>query len=156
MQKIVRKYDRPEKWEVKIPFDKVGEEKEWVGIIDARREGEYELLVVTDHMVKGTKGRITVRVVVGKESKVRIKGKIEIEKGAQETDTFLEFRVLTLDKSARVRIEPELEIEADNVIASHAASVGPVDSEQILYLRSKGLGEIQAKKIIVEGFLMIQ
>ena len=62
MRKIVKKYSKPGKWKVVILFEKRGEEKEWEGIIDARGEGEYELLVVADHRVGETRGRVTVKV----------------------------------------------------------------------------------------------
>lgn len=155
MSKIIKKYDRPGKWEAIIPFDKVGDDKEWVGIIDARSPGEYELRVVADHKVRGTKGRITVRAVAGKGANVKIAGMIKIRKEAQETDDFLELRVLTIDKTARAVADPELEIEANDVKASHAASVGQVDIEQILYLMSRGLDEDMAKEQIVNGWLSV-
>lgn len=153
MSKIVKRYDQPGKWEVTIPFEKVGEEKNWRGIVDARKPGEYELRVVADHQVQQTKGKITVRAVVGKGARVKVYGMIKIRKEAQETDDFLELRVLMLDKTAMAVAEPELEIEANNVKASHAASVGPVDPEQILYLMSRGLSERQAKDEVIKGWL---
>lgn len=156
MRKIVKKYSEPGKWEVIIPFEKVGEEMEWVGIVDARDPGEYELRVVADHGVERTKGRITVRVVAGAGANVKVFGMIKIRKEAQETDDFLELRVLTLDKTAQAVVEPELEIEANNVKASHAASVGQVDSEQILYLMSRGLTKELAQDEIISGFLGVK
>lgn len=153
MRKIVKRYDKPGKWEVVIPFEKEGDEISWLGVIDAREPGEYELRVVADHVAQKTKGRITVKAVAGAGARVKITGMIKIRKEAQETDDFLELRVLTLDKTARAIAEPELEIEANNVKASHAASVGQVDKEQILYLMSRGLSEEIAKEQIVTGFL---
>ncbi|MFH1244242.1 MAG: SufD family Fe-S cluster assembly protein [bacterium] len=153
MKKIIMKYDKPGKWEVMIPFEKVGEEREWVGIVDARGAGEYELRVTADHKARGTKGRITVRAVVGEGAVVGIIGMVKIRKEAQATDDFLELRVLTLDEAARATAEPRLEIEANNVKASHAASIGPIDKEQILYLMSRGLDVEQARSEVVEGWL---
>jgi Fe-S cluster assembly protein SufD len=155
MTKIIKKYSEPGKWEVVIPFEKEGEELTWIGIVDARQPGEYELRVVADHKVEKTKGRITVRAVAGAGAHVKITGMIKIRKEAQETDDYLELRVLTLDKTVRAVAEPELEIEANNVKASHGASVGPVDKEQILYLMSRGMSQNQAMKEIIGGFLMI-
>lgn len=152
--KIVKKYNQPGKWEVIIPFDKLGEEKEWIGIVEARVAGDYELTVIADHRVAKTRGRITVRAVAGEHTHVTLKGVIKIRKEAQETDDFLELRVLMLDKTARAIAEPELEIEANNVKASHAASVGQVDKEQLLYLMSKGLSRESAQAAIIEGFLV--
>ena len=153
MSRIVKKYSKPGRWEVTIPFEKVGESIEWVRVIDARESGEYELKVVADHKVEGTKGRITVRAVAGKNAHVKVFGMIKIRKEAQNTDNYLELRVLTLDKTSRAVAEPELEIEANNVKASHGASVGPVDKEQLLYLKSRGLDEEQAIEEIITGWL---
>lgn len=136
-----------------IEFDRVGQDVEWLGILDARAKGEYELTVVAQHSVPGTRGRVTVRVVVGAGAKVKIKGIIRIAKEAQETDDFLELRVLTLDKTALATADPELEIEANKVKASHAASVGPIDPEQTLYLMSRGLDRDEAEHQIIEGWL---
>lgn len=153
MINITKKYDKPGKWEVVIPFDKVGMELEWVGIVDARAEGEYELTVIASHTVPGTKGRVTVRAVCGEKSNVKLKGIIRIAKEAQETNDFLELRVLTLGATSRATAEPELEILANNVVASHGASVGGVDPQQRLYLESRGLARKEAEEQIVRGWL---
>ena len=153
MSNFVKRYDKPGKWEVVIPFEKAGESIEWFGIVDAREPGEYELRVVADHRVERTKGRITVRAVVGKDARVKVFGMIKIRKEAQDTDNYLELRVLTLDKDALAVAEPELEIEANNVKASHGASVGPVNKDQMQYLYSRGLNEQKAMDLIVSGWL---
>lgn len=153
MTQSVSRYSEPGKWEVLIPFEKVGEERNWLGIVDARQPGEYELRVTADHMVAQTTGRITIRAVVGAGARVILKGMIKIRKDAQQTDDFLELRALTLDKTARAIADPELEIEANNVKASHSASVGQVDEDQILYLMSRGLSRVLAQTEIVNGWL---
>lgn len=151
--KKIQKYDQPGKYEVTIPFAKVGEKSEWVFILDGRAPGEYELRVVAEHTAPDTEGRVTMRAVAGKGSLVKLFGMIKIGKRAQRTNDFLELRILTLDKSARGVVVPELEIEANNVKASHAASVGQVDGEQLQYLMSRGLKKAEAEDLIVEGFL---
>ncbi len=153
MKKIIEKYNKAGKWEVVVPFEKEGEEIIWMGIIDAREPGEYELRVVADHRVADTKGRITVKAVAGKDTHVKVFGMIKIRKEAQNTDDYLELRVLTLDKSARAVAEPELEIEANNVRASHGASVGQVDKEQIRYMMSRGIDKKEAVNQVVDGYL---
>jgi Fe-S cluster assembly protein SufD len=155
MNTITKKYDEPGKWDVLVRFEKEGEEKEWVGVVDARKTGTYELRVTADHLVKRTKGKITVKAVVGAGVTINIYGLIKIRKEAQETDNFLELRVLTLDQTARITVEPELEIEANNVKASHAASLGKVDAAQILYLMSRGLSKDDASAEIVNGWLTV-
>ncbi len=147
------KFDKPGKYEILIPFDKEGETKTWTGIVDARAGGEYEVRVVADHKAENTSGRITLKGVAGARATVKLYGMIRIRKEAQMTDDYLELRVLCLDPTARAVAEPELEIEANNVKASHGATVGPVDPEQILYLMSRGISKIESERVIVEGFL---
>ena len=62
-------------------------------------------------------------------------------------------KILLLDKKSGATAEPELEIEANRVKASHSASVGKIDDEQLFYLRSRGIEETKAKNIIVNGFI---
>jgi Fe-S cluster assembly protein SufD len=96
---------------------------------------------------------MTIKAVVGKGARVKIKGLVKIGKSAQETDEYLELRVLMLDKTTVATVEPELEIEANNVKAGHGASVGKVDREQLLYLMSRGISKDTAEAQIVNGWL---
>lgn len=153
MTKTIKKYSNPGKWEKTITLENVGEDREWLGIIDAREPGRYELSVVAEHRAPQTKGRIIVKAVVAKGANVAVAGMIKICNKAQETDSFLELRVLMLDKTAKASVDPKLEIEANNVKAGHAATVGEIDSEQVLYLMSRGLDENQARQEIIKGWL---
>lgn len=154
--KTIQKYNQPGKYEITILFEREGEKKEWVGVVDARQPGEYEVRVIADHKAKETEGKITIRAVAGAGANVRLYGLIKIHKEAQHTNDFLELRVLTLDKTARGVAEPVLEIEANDVKASHAASVGSVNAEQLLYLMSRGLAKTAAEAEIVKGWLVVE
>ena len=59
---------------------------------------------------------------------------------------------LVLSEGARADAIPKLDVENNEVSASHGATVGQVDPEQLFYLRSRGFSEIAAKRLIVEGF----
>lgn len=59
---------------------------------------------------------------------------------------------LVLSESARADAIPKLDVENNDVSASHGATVGQVDPEQLFYLRSRGLDELAGKRVIVEGF----
>ena len=78
---------------------------------------------------------------------------IRVDPGAQQTDAFQESRNLLLSKSAHADAIPGLEIEANDVRCTHAAAVAQIDPEQLHYLRSHGLPDDQAKRLIIEGFL---
>jgi len=147
--------NKPGIHEIKLQLSKIGEKLEWLGIIDAREAGEYELNLVMTHLTPETFGRVTIKGVAENGARVKIKGLIRIEKDAQNTDSFLSMKILLLDKISGATAEPELEILANRVKASHSASVGKIDEEQMFYLKSRGISEEEAKKIIVNGFINI-
>jgi Fe-S cluster assembly protein SufD len=146
---------KPGKHEINLQLNKEGEKLEWLGIIDARAKGEYELNLVMTHLVPGTFGRVMIKGVAENGARIKIKGLVRIEKPAQNTDSFLSMKVLLLDKKSAATAEPVLEILANRVKASHAASVGKVDEEQKFYLKSRGIDEAEAKNLIINGFLNI-
>jgi Fe-S cluster assembly protein SufD len=59
---------------------------------------------------------------------------------------------LLLSDGARADSLPGLEIDADDLKCSHGATSGTLDEEQLFYLRSRGLGLVEAKQLVVTGF----
>ena len=112
-----------------------------------------EILTETNHKAGNTHADTIVHGVMKDESKAEIKGMIRIEKKTQRVTDFLTEKVLLLSDRAAAIAEPSLEIETNEVRASHAATVAPIDKEQILYLQTRGLSKKQAEKLIVDGFL---
>ncbi|NIT04532.1 hypothetical protein GTO10_06595 [Candidatus Saccharibacteria bacterium] len=138
---------------IEVPLAKEGEAEELVVVFAARGKDVVDLDLSTVHTAPSTKGRIIVRGVVFDDASARIKGLIRMEKKAIKSDDFFEGRALVFGKGAKVETFPYLEIEADDVRASHAATVGVVDEEQLFYLTSRGISEKQARDLIVGGFL---
>ncbi|MCL4511975.1 MAG: Fe-S cluster assembly protein SufD [Bacteroidetes bacterium] len=79
-------------------------------------------------------------------------GKIMVRKGAQQTNSYQENRNIILSDEAKVDTKPQLEIFADDVKCSHGATVGQLSKESMFYLRSRGIGEEQAKSILIYAF----
>lgn len=76
-----------------------------------------------------------------------------IDDGAFHAEAFQRGTTLLLDPNARAYCIPQLHVLEENVDgAGHAATVGQVDADQLFYLRSRGLTESQAKKLMVAGF----
>jgi Fe-S cluster assembly protein SufD len=74
--------------------------------------------------------------------------------GAKNADANQENRNLLLSKTARADSDPVLEILTSNVIrASHGATAGPVDEEQLFYLQSRGIPRPAAEAMLVWAFL---
>ena len=79
-------------------------------------------------------------------------GKVMVRPGAQQTDSAQSSRNLLLSAKARVDTLPQLEIFADDVKCTHGATVGQLDSEEVFYLRSRGLSEAAARNLLTYAF----
>ncbi len=107
------------------------------------------------HDALRTVSRVNTRGIVGKGKHVLSHAKVIIPKHAQLSDSFVSQHFLLLDESAQAEALPSLEIEADEVKASHAATISPLDEEKLFYLTSRGLSTNEARKLIIEGFLKL-
>jgi Fe-S cluster assembly protein SufD len=85
-------------------------------------------------------------------SRSSFEGKILVRQAAQKTQAFQSNHNLLLSDRAHADSKPNLEIFADDVKASHGATVGQLDKEQLFYLKSRGFSESKAKELLVYGF----
>ncbi len=106
-----------------------------------------------EHAAEDTVSDLAFRGVLADRATAVWRGMIRVDPGAQRTDAFQESRNLLLSTDAHADAIPGLEIEADDVRCTHAAAVAQVDPEQLYYLRSHGLGDGDAKRLVIEGFL---
>jgi Fe-S cluster assembly protein SufD len=80
------------------------------------------------------------------------RGLIKVYPKAQRTDAYQTNRNLILSRSAEATSLPNLEIEADDVRCSHAATVGQLDEEELFYIMSRGIARRDAERLVVFGF----
>jgi len=79
-------------------------------------------------------------------------GRIVVDKDAPKTVAYQRSSNIVLHSKAKMNIRPQLEIYADDVKCSHGATVGQLDAEALFYLRSRGIGETEAKKTLLQAF----
>ena len=128
---------------------------------DARVTGAYathgrqhiDFDTTQEHAAPNTTSDLAFRGVLQGRSTAVWKGNIIVDPGAQKTDAFQESRNLLISKRAHADAIPGLEIQANDVRCTHAAAVAQVDPEQLFYLRSHGLDDGIAKRLVIEGFL---
>ncbi|HEY9897722.1 MAG TPA: Fe-S cluster assembly protein SufD [Pantanalinema sp.] len=99
----------------------------------------------------GTSNQVHKCIVAGSARAV-FNGKILVRKDAQQTNSAQSSRNLLLSPRARVDAKPQLEIFADDVKCAHGATVGQLDPEEVFYLQSRGLGEADARSLLVYAF----
>ncbi|MGH9734770.1 MAG: Fe-S cluster assembly protein SufD [Candidatus Acidiferrales bacterium] len=79
-------------------------------------------------------------------------GRIIVHKDAQKTDAKQTNRNLLLSDDAQIDTKPQLEIYADDVKCTHGATIGQIDESALFYLRSRGIDEISARKLLLLAF----
>jgi len=105
------------------------------------------------HNGQYSRGRVLVKSVLKDTSKSLFKGMIKIGKDGKGTQSYLAGHAILLDRGAKSDSIPGLEIETNEVRATHSASVAQMDENQIYYLMTRGLSREGAKREIVSGFL---
>lgn len=106
-----------------------------------------------EHLAPHTNSDQIIKGVIDDKAHGVFQGKIFITSGAIQTNGHQTHRALLLSSEAQVDAKPALEIYADDVKCSHGAASGDLDEEQLFYLKSRGIEENEAKKILTSAFL---
>ena len=116
--------------------------------------GEQEATTATfvEHGALGGETREVFKGVMDERSHGVFLGKIAVRPGADKTNAHQLNRNLLLSRRASVDTKPELEILADDVKCSHGATVGDLDETALFYLRSRGIPEPAARRMLIESF----
>ena len=125
---------------------------EIIGLVAAKQKQHLELCTWTHHKSPHTTADILVKGTVNDKAKTVFQGMIKIDKPAQFTESYMANHNLLLSEQAHTDSIPRLEIEADEVKASHGATIGQVDKEQMFYLNSRGFSKQAAEQLLVQGF----
>ena len=113
-----------------------------------------EIVTNVRHIGQGGRSRQVVRSVLNGKAVGSYLGKVEVARGAQQTDGEQSEKAMLLDRGATANCKPELEIYADDVKCAHGASVGELDAMQLFYAESRGLDPTSARALLLEGFIM--
>jgi len=105
------------------------------------------------HLAPDTQSRTTIKGALGGRSRQVVRGCITVERGAARSDGRLSARTLLLSDRAEIDAKPELRIFHDDVQCAHGATSGKLDPAQLFYLRSRGLPESDARRLLIEAFL---
>jgi Fe-S cluster assembly scaffold protein SufB len=130
-----------------------GASSEDIEIVFGTEKQLFDISSNLDHVGFSTRGRVMVKSVMKDESKSLFKGMIKIRKDAKASESFLAGHAILLNKGSHSDAIPGLEIETNEVRATHSASVSQIDEEQIFYLMCRGLDRESAKREIVHGFV---
>lgn len=136
-------------------FTAAGGDTEMLGVYFADSGQHLENRVFVDHAVENCKSRVTYKgALQGEKAHTVWVGDVLIRQAAEGTDTYELNRNLLLTDGARADSVPNLEIETGQIAgAGHASASGRFDDEQLFYLQARGITELEARRLVVRGFL---
>jgi len=105
-----------------------------------------------DHARPHCGSREIYKGILADRAQAVFNGKIVVRPDAQKTDAKQTNKALLLSEDAQINTKPELEIFANDVKCTHGAAVGQMDDEAIFYLRARGLGEQEARHLLIRAF----
>lgn len=124
-----------------------------LGAFHLKNSDKLNLNIITTHAAPHTSANTLIKVIADDQSQAMVNGTIIVAKIGQQTNSFLTEKILMLSDKASAQAIPNLEIEADDVKCSHAATIGKIPEEQLFYLQSRGITRAGAKKLVAKGFL---
>ena len=129
-----------------------GGHSEMLGVYFTDGSQHFDHRSLQDHVAPHCTSDLLYKGALRDSSRVVYSGLIRVAPGANGTDAFQTNRNVVLSDEAKADSIPNLEIENNDVRCSHAASVGPVDEEEIFYLQTRGIARDEAERLIVTGF----
>jgi Fe-S cluster assembly protein SufD len=105
-----------------------------------------------DHAKPHCSSRELYKGILDGHSEGVFNGKIVVRKDAQKTDSKQSNKNLLLAEDCVINTKPQLEIYADDVKCTHGATIGQIDAESIFYLRSRGIGQEEARAMLTLAF----
>jgi Fe-S cluster assembly protein SufD len=118
----------------------------------ARGRAHVDNHMDVEHTGPGCKSDQLFRGVLGDRSRAVFNSRVYVAAGADGTEARQSSAGLLLSPHAEIDAKPELEIHADEVIASHGATVGQLDEDALFYLRSRGMDMATARNLLTMAF----
>lgn len=122
------------------------------GLWNLKDKREAHTNVLIEHRAPHCRSNQLFKGVLSDFSRSSFEGKIYVYPEAQKTEAFQLNNNLLLSDHVHADSKPNLEIFADDVKASHGATVGQLDLDQIFYMKSRGLNDQLAKDLLVHSF----
>jgi Fe-S cluster assembly protein SufD len=138
--------------EYQATFKQAGAECELNGLYMVGDKQLTDIHLDVRHSVPDCVSRERFKGVLYGKGRAVFDGHIRVDKKAQHSDAQLNNDNLLLTRDAEIDSKPQLEIYADDVKCSHGTTVGELDAQQIFYLRSRGIDESTARRMLCLGF----
>ena len=136
-----------------VSLDDRGAESHIYGLLFGTGYQQFDNHTLHHHASSQSYSNIDFKVVLRDKARSAYTGLIRIENEARTCEAYQENRNLLLNKGTKAESIPELEILNEDVQCSHGATVGPIDPMMIFFLKSRGISESEAVRMVVTGFV---
>ena len=109
--------------------------------------------ILVEHIGGHTNSSQNFKSILDDSSSGVFNGKVVIREGAIKTDASQSNKNIILSKNAGMNSNPQMEIYNDDVKCAHGSSTGELDQEALFYIRSRGLDIVDAKSLLLRGFI---
>lgn len=123
------------------------------GVFSATDAAVLDNQITVEHAAQHGTSRHRFHGVAARRGELTFNGRIHIHPGAAGSDAELRTASLLTDATARINSKPELEIYNDDVKCAHGATVGQLDEGALFYLRSRGIAEGDARRLLLQAFI---
>ncbi len=138
--------------DINVLFDAEGGDCTLNGLFLATGTQHVDNHTLIDHAKPRCTSRELYKGILGGRSRGVFHGKVIVRPDAQKTDAIQTNKNLLLSREALVNSTPALEILADDVKCKHGSTIGQLDAAALFYLRSRGIGEEDARALLTYGF----
>ena len=138
--------------DVEIALIKRGARCRLNGLFVAGDHQHIDHHTLIDHIAGDTHSEELYRGILDDRSRGVFNGRVIVRKDAQKISAKQTSNNLLLSRQAEIDTKPELEIYADDVTCAHGATVGELDDAALFYLRSRGVGEKEARALLTYAF----
>ncbi len=137
---------------LKVTFNGEHAEASILGMSFTDKNQHVDNFTVIEHAKPNCTSNQLYKNVLNENSTGAFSGRIHVARDAQKTNAFQRNNNVLLTDSARMQTKPQLIIDADDVKCSHGATVGQIDQEALFFLRSRGIGEADARLMLMNAF----
>ena len=142
------------KSEVETTLDGDGSETKIVGAFFGHNDQHFDLNVRVWHRAQHTVADLVTRGVLDDAARSVYEGVQDVGKDAWDTNSYQRENTLMLSEESEADASPKLIINNHDTEASHSATVGQIDREDLFYMVSRGVDPQRAKNMLVEGFFV--
>jgi Fe-S cluster assembly protein SufD len=137
-----------------IEIDVNGEhcETTLAGMVIGDKKQQVDNFTSIIHSKPNCNSRELFKYVLDDTAKGAFTGKLYVARDAQKTAAFQTNKNILLNRTAKMRTKPQLEIYADDVKCSHGATIGQLDESALFYMRQRGIPEKEAKLLLMFAF----